>query len=133
MRQKETHDTHAADRRNMCEGRTVYARNFTPGNKTRWLRGTILENTGPVSSRIELQDGTICRRHNDHVRARQENETVEESDSRELDSATEIGVSESGVSVSNDTVQPDSSPEQSTRDSVTSYPKRNRKPPDRFM
>ena len=44
----------------------VFARNYsTQGH--RWLAGKVLEKTGPLSFRIELQNGNIVRRHIDQL------------------------------------------------------------------
>jgi len=34
------------------------------------MSGTIVEKTGPVSARVQLDNGTVIRRHQDHVRRR---------------------------------------------------------------
>ena len=36
----------------------------------KWLIGTIIHVTGPVSYAVALQDGRECRRHIDHLRSR---------------------------------------------------------------
>ena len=35
-----------------------------------WIRGTIVQKTGPLSTRIELEEGTVVRRHHDQLVAR---------------------------------------------------------------
>ena len=65
--QKDYHDTHAK-MRILNPGDLVYIYNFSYGE--RWIPGTILEKTGPVSYKIQLLDGRITRRHQDHVRLR---------------------------------------------------------------
>ena len=95
----------------------------------------MLKQTGPVSCQIELTNGTVCNRHYDHVRVRQENqdsvkpntpEAPVEShpDRRETLTEAQEDLQESGVQDSNDSAGP-----------VVNrpYPKRTRKPPDRFM
>lgn len=65
-KQKEIHDRRVANR-TLEPGDLVYCRNF--GQGPAWLPGRILEATGPVSFRIELEDGrTVWRRHQDHIR-----------------------------------------------------------------
>ena len=39
----------------------MYVKNFGPGLK--WLIGTIIHVTGPMSYAVALQDGRECRRH----------------------------------------------------------------------
>lgn len=33
----------------------------------RWIPGTIFQETGPLSARIELEDGTVVQRHHNQV------------------------------------------------------------------
>ena len=72
--QKAAHDYHAKERE-ILEGHAVYAKDFR--YKKAWLPGTVLEKTGPVSARIQLDNGTVIRRHQDHVR-RHEKDVAEE-------------------------------------------------------
>ena len=48
-------------------GETLFVRNFD--GKSKWLCGVIVEQTGPVSFRVRLDDGRVVRRHVDHVRS----------------------------------------------------------------
>ena len=48
----------------------MYAENFT-GSPPKWSPGTVIEVTGPLSYRVELQTGTSVRRHVDSLRKRQ--------------------------------------------------------------
>ena len=43
-------------------------RNYSRG--TKWIPGTIIQETGPLSARIELEDGTVVRKHHDQLAAR---------------------------------------------------------------
>ena len=72
--QKAAHDYHAKERE-ILEGQAVYAKDFR--YKKAWLPGTVLKKTGPVSARVQLDNGTVIRRHQDHVR-RRENDVAEE-------------------------------------------------------
>ena len=38
----------------------------------KWLPGAILEETGPVSDKVVLEDGNIVRRHHDQLLPRRE-------------------------------------------------------------
>ena len=49
-------------------GDSVSVQNYSRGPK--WIPGTIVQETGPVSARIELEDGTVVRRHHDQLVAR---------------------------------------------------------------
>ena len=67
QKQVEKHNMHAKDR-TLRVGETVFVMNFD--GKSKWLCGVIVEQTGPVSFRIRLDDGRVVRRHVDHVRSR---------------------------------------------------------------
>ncbi|XP_058872250.1 uncharacterized protein K02A2.6-like [Acipenser ruthenus] len=64
-KQKFQHDQHAKVRL-LNVGDTVYVRMF--GVEDKWTQGTILEKVGPVSFQVELTDGRVIRRHQDHLR-----------------------------------------------------------------
>jgi len=49
-------------------GDSVSVQNYSRGPK--WIPGTIVQETGPVSTRIQLEDGTVVRRHRDQLVAR---------------------------------------------------------------
>ena len=65
---------HAKDR-TLRVSDTVNVMNFT--GKTKWLHGVIVEQTGPVSFRICLDDGRVVCRHVDHVRSHRLNDENE--------------------------------------------------------
>jgi hypothetical protein len=46
----------------------VYAKDFRKPKS--WMPGTVVKKTGPVSAEIQLNDGLIIRRHQDHLRIR---------------------------------------------------------------
>ena len=89
-KQKAVHDYHAKER-TLEEGQAVHAKDFR--YKKTWLPGTLVEKTGPVSARIQLDDGTVIRRHQDHVRVR-ESETATASITSEIPEATPVVISE---------------------------------------
>ena len=33
----------------------------------KWIPGSVIQDTGPLSARVELQNGTVARRHHDQV------------------------------------------------------------------
>ena len=157
LQQKVDHDR-AAQWRSFKEDETVYVRNFGPGQK--WLPGTIVATTGPVSYRVLLEDGRAWRRHQDHMRQRWEKQVS----SRETEShitplvpiskpdvvvnddvatgtdnvpsvsAPETAPVESAETESSSTAQQSGSTTVSILPNVSSrkYPKRARKPPDRY-
>ena len=69
--QKFSHDSTARGK-SFSKGETVYVRNFGTGQK--WLPAVIQEVTGPVSFLVKLQDGSLVRRHQDHLRRRVTND-----------------------------------------------------------
>ena len=62
--QEQAHDWHAKER-TMQEGEAVYASNFRRGPK--WQPGILKELTGPASFAVQLEDGQLLRRHQDHL------------------------------------------------------------------
>ena len=60
----ETHDRKGHERE-FTPGESVYVKTFGPGLK--WLIGTIIHVTGPVSYAVPLQDGREWRRHVYHL------------------------------------------------------------------
>ena len=73
--QKMQHDMHAKER-NFEVGESVLVENFR--GQPKWLKATVTEKTGPVSFRVMLEDGEICRRHVDQMH--EFNERFERSD-----------------------------------------------------
>ena len=65
--QKTVHDYHARERV-IKTGDLVYAKDFRKLKS--WIPGTVVKKTGPVSAEIQLEDGQIIRRHQDHLRIR---------------------------------------------------------------
>ncbi len=72
--QKRRHDGHASIR-SFSEGEEVYVRNYCRGAEKKWLPGRIVTCTGPVSYQVELQNGAICRRHQDQIHKLYNSET----------------------------------------------------------
>ena len=68
QKQKQAHDS-TAPLRSFCVGDTVYAENFT-GSPPKWLQGTVVKVTGPLSYHVELESGHTVRRHVDSLRVR---------------------------------------------------------------
>ena len=77
LKQKMYHDR-SAKHRVFVVGDKVYAQNFGSGKF--WFHGTVVEVTGPLSFKIQLEDGRILRRHVDHIRKRwAEEKSVEQT------------------------------------------------------
>ena len=87
LRQKEVHDSHARNR-SFEVHELVFVRNFRTGQP--WLPGQVARVSGPVSFEVELTNGQIVRRHQDHIRKR-----PEMTDSSDGDFVTEQMTSES--------------------------------------
>ena len=135
QKQKQVHDYHARER-SFQEGERVYTKNFR-GSGPKWLPGTIVKVTGPVSVIVELTDGSRVRKHFDQIKKR-ESDLVESSDKEqsfelELPEVEEVEIPEPP------TETPDSHdiPDQESSESEPAPPpivkhilRRNRKPPD---
>ena len=67
-RQKQAHDC-ATPQRSFNVGDLVFAENFT-GTPPKWLPGTVVTVTGPLSYQVQLESGSTVRRHVDSVRKR---------------------------------------------------------------
>ena len=65
--QKLAHDWHAKER-TMQEGEAVYASSFRSGPK--WMPGVLKQSTGPTSFAVQMEDGRLLRRHQDHLKPR---------------------------------------------------------------
>ena len=63
-RQKKQHDQHSRTR-GVKLGDAVSVRKYSWGSK--WVPGTIIQETGPLSTRVELEDGMVVRRHHDQL------------------------------------------------------------------
>ena len=74
-KQKKQHDIKSRDR-SFKEGDTVFIRNFQTGNK--WVPGVISKKTRPVSFVVQLSDERERRCHQDQLRFRTFDVTVEE-------------------------------------------------------
>ena len=65
--QKNAHDYHAKER-DLDANDSVFLRDFNSSSPKSWQQGTIVRTTGPVSALVELPDGRVVRRHQDHLR-----------------------------------------------------------------
>ena len=118
----------------------MYVQDFTT-RKPKWIPGTVVKVTGPLSYMIKLQDGTTVHRHVDHVRKR-ENSIVDQ-DSDTMVFGPELGTDETTQPPTVPTSQEDSqsesqeseTPTVSQRTDLSSTLRRStqsRNPPDRF-
>ena len=112
--QKSSHDAHASNRK-FSVGEKVYYRNFNQGPK--WLAGVIAKCSGPVSFVIKSPDGLLIRRHVDQVKKRYAGNESDTEPSSSHDSSSDLPPSQNLTG--NACVR-------------SSYPSRDRRPPDRF-
>ena len=70
------HNLHCK-RRELAPGTAVWARNWREG--ATWIRGHVRDCLGPVSYRVELENGQSWRRHIDHLRERFEDNPTDSS------------------------------------------------------
>ena len=117
-------------------GDLVNVRNYS--RRPKWVPGTVIQETGPLSARIELEDGTVVPKHHDQVVVR----PVEGS------WPAVTLPSKSPVSVDSGIILPDAHPSEGTcgespknteaavsgsTTPVRRYPVRNTNPPQRFF
>jgi len=149
-KQKQRHDERSKVR-NFKPGDTVWIRDFR--GTTKWISGVIVQNVGPVSYMIQLQDGTVHKRHLDHIHQRVDNPSAPTSSSNASQATEESPLvtypvellptdsessqseqSQSTISAQNNT---DLSTAASSSETRTTAPRRNpprnRKPPRRFQ
>ena len=138
--QKVKHDRHAHERTFQLE-QTVMVRNFRNGPK--WVRGVIIKRKGPVTYLVRVDNGTVWKRHVDHIRSSQ----VEESNAllpvepEDVDRARDAdGLNHDPLNTESDSeVDTTNHPETTTQQRNTSgpqfvkYPRREHKAPDRYM
>ena len=128
--------------RGFKDGDPVYFRNFGPG--TKWIPGQVLSSDGSVSFNVSLQGGKTVRRHTDHIRSRTEQQIcVPIIDERNQDTTDETPITrlsnhpirhlQSIHHPIHPSVDPPSDQSSSAEQTTQRYPKRIRKPPDRFV
>ena len=117
--QKSGHDSRAKQR-NFSVGDTVFVKDFARTPIT-WVSGTVLEQAGPLSYRVELADGRVVRRHVDHVRSR--SSTV---------STTEDMNDDWNIPAANTSESPDNPREPANCGRQPHRSARLRQPPDRY-
>ena len=83
FKQKLAHDN-TKPLRSFQVGDLVYAENFS-STTPKWLPGKVLETTGPLSYKVELEDGSVVRRHVDNIRERSPSHSLEAQTGPQLD------------------------------------------------
>ena len=121
--QKARHDTHVQTHQ-FSINQPVMAKNWSTGPE--WIPATIVEKLGPLTFRVKTQDGTIWKRHVDHLK--QLEMTDSSISSYDMDSfpiPADIGEPMDTPDINDTTDNTDTPPRR--------YPSRNRKSPDRLM
>ena len=126
--QKFYHDKHSKTRE-LFIGQRLMVRSLHPGNK--WVPGTIVKRTGPLSYLVQVGGGKTWKRHIDHLRQMSDSPQEEQmTETRDSDTLIQFPTSQ--------TSSPESSDDKSTPSVADStaiqcrYPQRIRGPPDRL-
>ena len=127
--QKFYHDQHTRTRE-LFIGQRVMVRNLRPGDK--WIPGTIIERTGPLSYLVQVAGGQTWKRHIDHLRQMDDSPQHEQTtEGASTDRDTLIRFPPSDVASS--AVGDESTPTVAESTPTTHrYPKRVHVPPDRL-
>ena len=131
QRQKQQHDASSRDRCFM-EGDTVFVKNFQAGDK--WLPGTISKRSGPVSFEVQMSNGCIRRCHQDQLKRRIVEVTMEDSIEMEIPTPP-VASSNSQLPTETEPSIPVSQPAVSVPDppSRKTYPSRRRTTVQRYQ
>ena len=135
--QQMTHDFHASDRE-IVEGDRVYARNFAPRAAAKWLPGEVVQKSGPLSCQVQLQDRTVWKRHQDHVRKRfteQSEEVTTPLDTEPQEESWELTPNLSETSPEDREISEqrlEETPARQTEQTERCYPKRVHRAPERY-
>ena len=125
--QKKSHDAHSKDR-SFDIGESVWVQNLR--GEPKWLRGVILDQTGPISYRVSVND-QIWRRHIDQLRSSVPSNTGSSSSRDSVDAfPDECPFREHPDSIT-ETVP--SVPEPCTDQEEPRYPQRERRPTQRLI
>ena len=147
-KQKETRDNSKAVRK-FQEGDSVFVESSSR-SEPRWITAMVVQVSGPLSYEVKLEDGTMVKRHVDHVRSHYDQPTPDREETQQSEwMDVSLGPSSpeeestpdenptlaTGTSKStNDDIPIDQAVETET-ESVTQPPRRStrvRLPPDRF-
>ena len=128
--QKLYHDQHSAGRE-LFIGQRVMVRNFCAGDK--WVPGTIMERTGPLSYLVQVTGGLMWKRHIDQLR--QMDDSPQEKFTEETYSDKETMIQFPPNQTANDAEPVNDEPTPTVTDSTPTthrYPRRVHVPPDRL-
>ena len=136
-KQKSYHDAHSKARE-FEAGQTVLARNLL--GEPKWLRGIVLEQTGPVSYKVQVGD-RLWRRHVDqlldasvegverNVESDDCSYPVTDTEPHQSNEEEPLVGDQSNLQVA-ETEPEVTDPPENNADGTARYPKRPRKPPD---
>ncbi|KAL5516506.1 hypothetical protein EMCRGX_G001855 [Ephydatia muelleri] len=148
--QKAAHDTNAVER-SFQEQESVYVKYYARGGRWKWVPGKITKCKGPLSFDVVLENGIVCRRHQDQLRKRAgEADDTWMGDRLSTDVAAEDPELNNGAqdeqeedannSVVGDEPEVDEEIDQEARPPVIvqqapdrRYPSRNRRQPERYQ
>ena len=127
--QQADHDKHCR-MRSFSEGEKVFVKNNR--SREKWLSGHILKSSGPVSFKVQLQNGKMIRCHQDQLRSRfTENPQQKDIPLFEDDDVNIIPSSPNSAPVVLEPPSTESAPQPATG-GANRYPSRIRRPPERF-
>ena len=126
------HDKHSKER-TFTEGQHVMVRNLRPSGP-KWIPGTILKQTGPLSFIVQVDHGLVWKRHVDHIHHSVPQLSSPPSSIPISTNDCEDNPFISPSSLDNETPHTNDNQEQTHPPTeLRAYPSRNRHPPDRFM
>ena len=119
--QKTGHDKRSK-LRSLFPGQPVMVRDFRKGNKWILVPGHIVKKLGPVTYNVEVENGSVVKRHIDHLTQR-------------LDLLPPSADQSIGDTFIEDSFQCSNNHDQPAQEHVTvrRYPERDRRPPERLM
>ena len=130
VQQKFHHDQHASVRE-LFIGQRVMVKNLRPGDK--WVPGTIIEQTGPLSYLVQVAGGLTWKRHIDHLRQMDDSPQQEPmSEEASSDKETMIHFPPSPTTSSTEPTTNETIPPVTESTTTHRYPRRVHVPPDRL-
>ena len=131
--QMEQRDQHSKPR---CfhRGQTVIVRDSRQ-NASKWIPGTIVKQTGPLSYLVNVGNGTEWKRHVDHIREHATPTTKSNNTRNDATVSTETEELDTMPYTESDNTNNETETTDSTHPQETSrrYPTRQRTQPDRYM
>ena len=132
--QKQCYDK-SAKNRDFNIGDNVYILNHGRGVTAKWISGTIIKQSGPVSFCIKLSDGRMVKRHQNQIRLKYDYAVEEQLETSEIPDMEipEIEQPVVQIDIDNHANQTTKQSEVVTpKSNIVLRPKRTIKPPDRY-